>query len=411
MTEQQRIDKNQSIRQSIKATHDKRKSQSCSVYKIKIQKNKLSKRQKQELKMLFVEAKWIYNDALNNVFGYTPSKTVNVKNKDGVIEERELKYLGSQMKQSIVANLKSSIKTLSTLKKRGKKIGKLKFISNYKSIDLKQYKTTYKIESSKRIKVQKISGKLPVNGLKQILKKDLEFANAKILNTPKGYYLAITTYKAKDKENKTYLKDIGIDMGISTHITTSDGIKYNSTVEETERLKQLQRNLKKKKKGSNNRRKHILKIQKEYQKLSNKKNDSANKIVAELLKHETIYMQDEQLNNWKIRYGKTIQHSILGRVKMKLKQSKRVVILDKFEPTTQLCPNCLSKNKLKLHERVYKCSCGYEEDRDIHAAKNMILIGQGLTEFKPVETKTLEATRLKSSLVDEAGRSQPLGCD
>ena len=147
---------------------------------------------------------------------------------------------------------------------------------------------------------------------------------------------------------------------------------------------------------------YILLIRQEYQKLTNKKNDAANKIVHELLKHKKIYMQDEQLNNWKIKFGKTVQHSILGRVKSKLKQSKRVVILNKFEPTTQLCPKCLRRNKISLSDRVYKC--GYEEDRDINAAKNMILIGQGLTEFKPVETKTLEATSLKSSLVYEAGR-------
>jgi putative transposase len=409
MTEQQRLNKNQSIKQSIKATHDKRKNQVCSVYKVKIQENKLSKKQKEELKMLFVEAKWIYNDALNDVFNYISGRTVNVKNKEGEIELRELKYLGSQMKQSIISNLKSSIKTLSTLKKKGKKVGRLKYISDYKSIDLKQYKTTYQIISSKRMKVQKIHGSLPVNGLKQVLNKDLEFSNAKILNTPKGYYIAITIYK--DKEEKTYKENIGIDLGIKTHITTSDGRKFNSTIEETERLKKLQRNLNKKKKGSNNRRKHIKLIQKEYQNLTNKKNDSANKITAELLKHKTIYMQDEQLNNWKIQFGKTIQHSILGRVKANLIASKRVVVLDKFEPTTQLCPKCLSKNKLSLSERKYKCSCGYEEDRDIHAAKNMILIGQELTEFKPAEMKTLEATRIKSGLIDETGRSQLSSCD
>ena len=47
-----------------------------------------------------------------------------------------------------------------------------------------------------------------------------------------------------------------------------------------------------------------------------------------------------------------------------------------MEPTTQMCPNCGSLHKLSLTQRTYKCpNCGYEEDRDIHAAKNMILIG------------------------------------
>jgi len=388
MTEEQRLNKNSSIKEAMKATHEKRKAQSCSVYKIKIQENKLSRLQKEQLKMLFVEAKWIYNDILNfsqsnNIFDYKLKDKINVKTKDS-FESRKLNYIGSQMKQSVVSNLFSSLKILSTLKKNGKKIGQLKFISDYRSIDLKQYNTTYKIKSSKRIKIQNISGLIPVNGLNQ-LTEDLELANAKILNTPNGYYLSITTYKNKENIKKEYKEEIGIDMGIATHITLSTGEKINASVEETEKLKYLQRKLSRQQKGSNNRRKTIHLIRKEYQYLSNKKNDLANKITAKLLEHEKIYFQDEQLNNWKIKYGKTIQHSILGRLKSRLKQSNRAIILNKLEPTTQLCPICFNKNKLELTERVYRCSCGYEEDRDIHAAKNMILIPLGQREIKPVE--------------------------
>ena len=57
MTEEQRLAKNASIKEAMKATHDKRKSQVCRVYMLKVQKNKLSARQKEDFKMLFVEAK------------------------------------------------------------------------------------------------------------------------------------------------------------------------------------------------------------------------------------------------------------------------------------------------------------------------------------------------------------------
>ena len=65
MTEEQRLAKNASIKEAIKATKEKRKSQVCRVYMLKVQKNKLSTRQKEDFKMLFVEAKWLYNDILN----------------------------------------------------------------------------------------------------------------------------------------------------------------------------------------------------------------------------------------------------------------------------------------------------------------------------------------------------------
>lgn len=145
---------------------------------------------------------------------------------------------------------------------------------------------------------------------------------------------------------------------------------------ETERLKRLQKQLARQKKGSNNRYKTKKLLQREYQKMTNRKTDAANKIVAELLQHEKVYMQDEQINNWKkLRFGsRKIQHSVLGRVKAKLMQNERVIVLDKMVSTTKYCPMCKSKNGIKLSDRVYSCFCGYSEDRDLHSARNMIVM-------------------------------------
>ena len=76
-------------------------------------------------------------------------------------------------------------------------------------------------------------------------------------------------------------------------MTTSEGEKFDVSVEESERLKKLQRELFRRAKGSNNRRKTVKLIQREYQKLSNRKQDKANKIVSKLKKYDRIYMQDE----------------------------------------------------------------------------------------------------------------------
>ena len=71
-------------------------------------------------------------------------------------------------------------------------------------------------------------------------------------------------------------------------------------------------------------------------------------------------------------FGKQVQYSILGRVKAKLVNNPRVVVLDRSVPTTQYCPDCGALNKHGLDKRVYSCSCGYSMDRDTHAAMNMI---------------------------------------
>ena len=107
--------------------------------------------------------------------------------------------------------------------------------------------------------------------------------------------MKVTAYINKEnfKETETNGKEIGLDFGIKTNITTSESEKLDITVEESERLKRLQRKMSRQVKGSNNRYKTIKLIRREYQKLSNRKQDKANKIVSKLKKYETIVIQDE----------------------------------------------------------------------------------------------------------------------
>ena len=372
--------------------------------------------------MMFVEAKWLRNDCLNfaksnddSIFNYEyPKKNgiIKVKVKDK-FQERQLQYLGSQMIQSVLDEMKSNIKTLSSLKKRGKKVGSLKFCSEAKSINLKQYGNTYKFKSFHKMKLQGVSGKIPINGFQQFDLDQCDFANAKILNTPKGYYVAITVFKEKTKESKQYLDEIGVDFGCKDNLTTSENQKFNCYVEETERLKKLQRKLAKQKKNSNNYNKTRLKIRQQYQKITNKKNDQANKVVYELLKHEKVYIQDEQLAAWQANWhGKAVNHSFMGNVKQKLSRSQRVVIIKKFVPTTKKCYCGYVWDKLKLNDRTLKCpQCGIEEDRDLHAAKMIVIQGQIQTNLK-VRKELAEFTPVDLSFKkneNEAGSCQPLG--
>ena len=64
----------------------------------------------------------------------------------------------------------------------------------------------------------------------------------------------------------------------------------------------------------------------------------------------------------------------MGMVKSKLMKLDNVIVLDKYIPTTKWCPCCHKLNELSLNDRTYKCECGYSEDRDIHAAQNMLNI-------------------------------------
>lgn len=390
------LTKNQQIRETLKATREKRANQECHVFKIKIDESSLNKKQEESLEMQFVEAKWIVNEALASadIFKYVPGKTVVRKDKDMNDITTDLRFLGSQIKQKLVEELKVNIKTLSTLKKKGKKVGKIKFKREVTSLELSQYGSTHRFIGKNKLKIQNVPGKIRINGLHQILsrrgKLKYDLANAKLLNTPLGYYVAVTCYKSKEERRCNQGTEVGIDFGISTNITLSDGRKFNACVQETDRLRRLQRQMQRQTKGSKRRFKTLQLIKKEYQKLTNKKNDIANKIVSEIKQYQDVYMQDENINGWKSWFGKTIQHSVLGRIKAKIKPMAKYV-LSRWEPTTKLCTSCGQIHKLSLSDRMFICDCGVETDRDVHAAMNMIvmskvIVGQELAEFTLRET-------------------------
>ncbi len=382
------LSKNQQIAKTLKETRIKRQSQKCKVFQLKIDYSKLNSIQKEKLKMYFVEAKWLYNHFLNRNKIFNQDYKVNKvkvfdKNKNSV--EHKLKHLPAKSKQVILQELRQNIYNLSSKKKKKYKIGKLKFKSDYKSLDFNQYGNTHKIVNSKRFRLQGIGKPLPVYGLFQ-LNGNEKLANCKLIKKPSGYYIYLTTFEYIKPEIQNNKSNVGIDFGIKNNITTSEGETFNISIEETERLKELQRKLSNQKRGSSNRWKTKLSIRKEYEKIYNKKKDAANKLVNYLLtNHDQVYIQDENLKEWQSGwFGKQVQHSAMGLIKFKLKQSKSVRVVDKYFPTTKMCYNCGKINEISLSERVYACSCGLKEDRDIKAAKTILYVGTINNQYTPM---------------------------
>ena len=406
--------KRAAIKATRQATALKREHQVCKVYECKIVEKRLNKKQHEELDMLFVEGKWFYNHVLSLKKNGQHLKNINTtaikdvkhfdRDKNEVVSK--LENLSSQQKQAIVARMVSNEKTIRSLVKNGfQKHGQLQFKSELNCIPLKQYGNSYVFKSFNKVRISGISGKILVRTGNQLQNAD-ELANANLIKRPDGYYLKVTAYINKEnfKEITTNGKEIGLDFGIKTNITTSEGEKLDVCVEESDRLKRLQKQMSRRAKGSNNRYKTIKLIQREYQKLSNRKQDKTNKIVSKLKHYKTIVIQDEQIVNWhKGLFGKQVQHSCMGLIKAKLKQLPQTIVLDKWIPTTKFCPKCFAKNSLSLLERIYNCKCGYKEDRDIHSAKNMINIKDLVFDklnFIPTEHREVTLVEFMTSVDD-----------
>ena len=390
LTNQTRSSKNKQIAQTLKNTRTRRKQLEAKTYELKINTHKLSKHQENTIKQMCLEYKWVYNDAVshlkanNSLKEYdTKLKTVDVRlGKDSnEYDTRSLKTLPASMKQFAKAQIIDSLKGLKTLKANGQKVGSIEYRKqDITSLTFKQVGIDFNINyTNNTVKLSKI-GSVKVRGLNQF-SHDAEIGGRlRLLIRPTGYYLHVTVYTIPtDYSHVPKDSVVGLDMGIKTMLTTSEGIEYDCKIYHTSRLKKLQRKLSRQVKGSNNYSKTLNSIRTEHEKIANKKNDYANKVVHELLNnYETIVLQDENIKGWHSGlFGKQVQVSCLGRLKaslVSLKDSPRVVVIPKSCSTTQLClgDNCGRLNKMLLSQRMYSCDCGYSAPRDTHSANSMI---------------------------------------
>lgn len=183
----------------------------------------------------------------------------------------------------------------------------------------------------------------------------------------------------------------GIDLGVKYLAVTSDGVFYpnpNNWKKDLGRLVRLSRSLSRKQKKSSNRKKAHLKLAKFYMKLTDRRNDCVHKMTTEIARtYSTVCMEDLAVGNMlkNRKLARRIANSLLGETQRQLSYKTNVVVIDRFYPSTKLCPGCRKLNKLKLSQRIYECECGYGPvDRDLHAARN--ILRAGCPDVKPVET-------------------------
>ncbi|MGC9134494.1 transposase [Caldisphaera sp.] len=265
-------------------------------------KNHLDAVTLEKLRRVFIEAKWFTNDVIaQGPFNANyMTRKVQVKVIDR-FETRNITVLSSQMRQSIIDVIKMDILNLSKAKKNGKKVGKLKFRKHVKTIQLKQYGITYKIIDNLHIRVQNIEI-LKVNWLDQI-PQDAEIANAQLINRHGDYYIHITTF-VPNETKKLNGMHIGMDLGIKTQITLSNSVKVEYQIPPSEKLKELQRKLSRKKRGSKRYKVLLARIQKEYEHLTNEKIDIVNKIGSYLVSNLSLVSFQIPVDNFFLHSSK-----------------------------------------------------------------------------------------------------------
>lgn len=212
--------------------------------------------------------------------------------------------------------------------------------------------------------------------------------------TGKFYVSALVEVLNKQESNNVN-EGIGIDLGIKNLAIVSDGSTYKN-INKSVRVKKLEKKLKReqrklsrkyenKKKGETTQGKNILKqiemVRKVHHKLANIRDNYIKTTVNEIVKTKPSYITIEDLNvrgMMKNKHlAKAVQQQKFYQFRQLLTQKCKengieLRIVNRWFPSSKIC-NCCGqiKKDLKLSDRIYKCDCGYTEDRDYNASLNL----------------------------------------
>lgn len=295
----------------------------------------------------------------------------------------------SKMLQPNVDRLFSNIKGLITLKSNGNKTGKLRFKAKNRFTSFTYNQSGFLIiNTNKRFNKLRLS-KIGNIRFKQEREIEGNIKQVIIKKKPSGWYAYIITnfkYECKNVNNNT----IGVDMGVISFLTDSNGNKIDNPLylkQSLYKLKLQHQKLSKTKKGSNNRKKVICKLLKLHEKVSNQKNDFFHKLTTNLVKNNN-FIAIEKLNiksmmnkkDNKYHNKRNIFDSSWGlfvnMLKIKVSSTESKLVFVNPRNTSKMCSKCgVIKNDLKMSNRIYNCECGLKLDRDHNAAINIFKKG------------------------------------
>ena len=209
------------------------------------------------------------------------------------------------------------------------------------------------------------------------------------------YYVSVLIEIPNNKIANNSNEGIGIDLGLKDFAIVSNGKTYKN-INKSAKLKKLekqlireQRSLSRKyenlKKGESTQRANIqkqkLKVQKLHHKIDNIRTDYINKTIAEIVKTKPSYITIEDLNVSGMVKNKHLSKAVASqkfyafRTKLQAKCKERGIelrVVDRWYPSSKTCHCCGAIRKdLKLSDRIFRCDCGYIEDRDFNAALNL----------------------------------------
>src|SRR5262249_50326148 len=227
------------------------------------------------------------------------------------------------------------------------------------------------------------------------LPDDAKLLSLTISRDTSGRYFVSILVETGLKPLKKAKAEVGIDVGVKTLATTSDGEKTENPrplVRREKRLKRLQRRLSRKVKGGANRQKARLKVAKLHAKISDARRDTLQKFTTKIIReNQAIFVEGLNVAGMVKNHNlaKHIADAAFAEIFRELEYKagwygRTYFPLDKFFPSSKLCSSCGHLlDELPLCVREWGCpACGAYHDRDVNAAINIKRAGQYLLKLR-----------------------------
>ena len=319
---------------------------------------------------------WLNNEYIPNHPEYLWIKEVSSKAVKKSIEDANTAFTGFFKKRS----------GFPRFKKKSKSDVKMYFVRN-NATDCKCERHRISIPTIGWVKLKE-KGYIPTTKQGYVIKSGTVSMKAG------RYYVSALVEIPDMKVTNNCNEGIGIDLGLKDFAVVSTGKSFKN-INKSAKIKKLEKqlrreqrclsrkyeNLKKGESTQKNIQKQKQKVQKLHHRTDNIRTDYINKAIAGIVKTKPSHITIEDLNVRGMMKNRHLSKAVASqkfyefRTKLKAKCDENGIelrVVDRFYPSSRLCHCCGSvKKDLKLSDRIYRCKCGYEEDRDFNASLNL----------------------------------------
>ena len=272
-----------------------------------------------------------------------------------------------------------------TGKRKGRKVAPPRFRSRKDNRQAIRFTANarFKVLDNGRLRLPKI-GDLDVRWSRMLPSAP---SSVTIVKDAAGRYFASFVVQATDEPLPPSDSEVGIDLGLTHFAVLSDGTKVAAPKflrRAARKLKRLQQDLSRKQRGSQNRKKAVVKVARAHARVADTRRDWQHKLSTAIIRdNQAVYVEDLcVVGLGRTRLAKSVHDagwaSFTGMLEYKAARYGRTFgRVDRFFPSTKMCSDCGRINdKMALSVRAWDCPCGNTHDRDVNAAMNVLAAGR-----------------------------------